>query len=323
MSHAAVIKEHGGPEVFSWQEQDVPDPGPGQIRLKHNAVGLNYIDVYHRSGLYPLQDFPAVIGLEAAGEVKAVGDGVTDLKVGDRVAYTDQLGAYCEERVVPADRMVKIPDGVSDQTAAAMMLQGLTVQYLLRQTFEVDGDTTMLFHAAAGGVGLIACQWAKHLGATIIGTVGSEEKAELAKQNGCTHTINYREENFVERVKELTDGKGCDVVYDSIGKDTFPTSLDCLRPKGMWVSYGNSSGAVEDFNLGLLTQKGSLFATRPGLFHYIAGDHLSKAAAELLELIERGTIKISVNQTFPLKDIAEAHRTLEARNTTGSSVLLP
>ncbi len=324
MSHVIQIAAHGGPEALSWQNVDAGEPGAGQVRLRQTAIGLNYIDVYHRTGLYPLANFPAVIGMEAAGEVVAVGPDISDLKVGDRVAYAGLLGAYAQERIVPADRMVKLPDNVLDETAAAMFLKGLTAWYLLRQTFKVGPDTTMLFHAAAGGVGLIACQWARHLGATVIGTVGSVEKADLAKANGCTHTINYREENFVERVKELTGGKGCDVVYDSIGRDTFPDSLDCIKPRGLFVSYGNASGAIEDFNLGLLTQKGSLFVTRPTVMNYIAGrEDLVSGAEELFNVVGNGHVKIAVNQRYALKDAANAHRDLEGRKTTGSTVLLP
>ncbi len=324
MPYVIEIEKHGGPEVLAWRQYDLAEPGPGEVLLKQTAVGLNYIDVYHRTGLYPVPKLPIAIGMEAAGEVLAVGANVDALKVGDRVAYADQLGGYAQERLVAADRVVKLPDSISDQTAAAMMLQGLTAHYLLRQTFDVGANTTMLFHAAAGGVGLIACQWARHLGATIIGTVGSEEKAELAKQNGCTHTINYRTENFVERVKEITNGAGCDVVYDSIGKDTFPASLDCLRPRGLWVSYGNASGSVENFNVGILAQKGSLFVTRPTLMSYIAGrDALVTGAQALFDVVSSGAVNITVNQTYALKDAADAHRDLEARKTTGSTVLLP
>src|SRR5690606_21491786 len=264
MVHAIRIHQHGGPEVMTWEEIEVGEPGEGQVRLKHRAIGLNYIDTYHRSGLYKIS-LPAVIGTEGAGEVTAVGPGVTDLKVGDRVAYASPMGAYTEERLIPADRVVKIPDGIDDQTAAAMMLQGMTVRYLLKETYKVGPQTTMLLHAAAGGIGLIACQWAKHLGATIIGTAGSPEKCKLAQDHGATYTINYRTEDFVARTKELTNGKGVDVVYDSVGKDTFPGSLDCLKPRGLWVSFGNASGAVPPFDILMLSAKGSLYATRPTL----------------------------------------------------------
>lgn len=324
MVHAIRIHRTGGPEVLTWEEIDVGAPGPGEVRLRHAAVGLNYIDVYHRSGLYKLPSLPAVIGMEGAGEVVAVGSGVRDLAVGDRVAYASPIGAYAEERLIPADRVVKLPAGIRDETAAAMMLQGMTVHYLLRRTFKVGPGTVMLLHAAAGGVGLIACQWARHLGATVIGTVGSEEKARLAAAAGATHTINYRSEDFVARVREITDGKGCDVVYDSIGKDTFPGSLDCLKPLGLWVSFGNASGPVPPFDMALLSAKGSLFATRPTLMTYIARrEDLVAAAEELFDVVGRGIVKIAVNQTYPLAETAAAHRDLEARKTTGSTVLIP
>lgn len=324
MVHAIRIHAVGGPEQMKWDSIELPAPGPGELRLRHLAVGLNYIDTYHRTGLYPMPELPAVIGMEGCGEVIAVGDGVSDFKVGDRVAYANPIGAYAEERLIPAERVVKVPDGISPEQAAAMMLQGMTVRYLLNVTHKVGPQTTMLFHAAAGGVGLIACQWAKHLGATIIGTVGSEEKAALAKANGCTHTINYRTENFTERVHELTDGKGVDVVYDSIGKDTFPASLDCLKPLGLWVSYGNASGAIENFDIGILSKKGSLFATRPTLFTYTAKrQDLVDSANDLFDLVGRGIVKISINQTYPLREAAQAHHDLEARKTTGSTVLIP
>ncbi len=324
MVHGIRIHNYGGPEALCWESLDVGVPGPGEVRLRHGAVGLNYIDTYQRSGLYPVASFPAVLGFEAAGEVIEVGGGVSDLRVGDRVAYGDQLGAYSEERNVAADRLVKLPAGISDKTAAAMMLRGMTVRYLFRKTFHVGPETVMLFHAAAGGVGLIACQWARHLGATMIGTVGSAEKAELARANGCQHVINYRDEDFVGRVREITGGKGCDVVYDSIGKDTFPASLDCLKPLGMFVSYGNASGPIDAFHIGLLAQKGSLFATRPSLFTYIASRHdLIETAHDLIDLVDKGIVTINVNQTYPLKEVAQAHRDLESRVTTGSTVLLP
>lgn len=305
-----------------WDEVEVGSPGAGELRLKHIAVGVNYIDTYHRTGHYPVGDLPAVIGMEACGEVVGVGEGVSEFATGDIVAYANPIGAYCEERLIPAERVVKVPDGIEPQTAAAMMLQGMTVRYLLNVTYKVGPETTMLFHAAAGGVGLIACQWAKHIGATVIGTVGSGEKAELAKAHGCTHTINYREEDFVSRVKELTEGKGVDVVYDSIGKDTFPASLDCLRPLGLWVSFGAASGPVENFDIGILSKKGSLFATRPTLFTYTAArQDLIDSANDLFALVKQGKVKIPVNQTFALKDAAEAHRALEGRKTTGSTIL--
>ncbi len=324
MVHAIRIHGHGGPEVMTWEEIDLGAPGPGEIRIRHTAVGLNYIDTYHRTGAYPIPALPGVIGMEGAGIVTALGAGVGGVSVGDRVAYANPIGAYAEERLIPAERVVAIPDGISDQTAAGMMLQGMTVRYLLRETYKVGPGTVILFHAAAGGVGLIACQWARHLGATLIGTVGSDDKGELAKANGATHVINYRTENFVERVKDLTGGEGCDVVYDAIGRDTFPASLDCLKPRGLWVSFGSASGPVDAFDMGLLAKKGSLFATRPTLFTYVAKrQDLVANAAELFDVVGRGIVTIAVNQTYALKDAASAHRDLEARRTTGSTVLLP
>ncbi len=324
MVRAIRIHEYGGPEVMKFEEVAVGAPGEGTVRVLHTAVGLNYIDTYHRTGLYPVPSLPSVIGMEAAGEVVEVGAGVEEFKPGDRVAYANPIGAYAEERIIPADRLVKVPDSIDDKTAAAMMLQGMTAQYLLRRTFKVGPETVMLFHAAAGGVGLIAAQWARHLGGTIIGTVGSQEKAKLATDAGCTHVINYRTEDFVERVKEITEGKGCDVVYDAIGKDTYPASLDCLKPFGMWVTFGNASGKIENFDLGLLAAKGSLYATRPTLFTYTAKrEDLVATANELFDMVGQGHLKISVNQTYPLREAAQAHRDLEGRKTTGSTVLLP
>lgn len=324
MVHAIRIHEYGGPDVLRWEDVDVGSPGPGEVRLRHKALGLNYIDTYHRTGLYPLGALPAVIGMEGAGEVIAIGTGVAEFAVGDRVAYANPIGAYAEERLIPAERLVKLPASIGFETAAAMMLQGMTVQYLLRRTFKVGPQAVMLLHAAAGGVGLIACQWARHLGATIIGTVGSDEKAKLAKAAGCTHVINYRNEDFVARVREITAGAGCDVVYDAIGKDTYPGSLDCLKPFGLWVSYGNASGKIEGFDLGLLAAKGSLYATRPTLFTYVAKRaDLVASATELFDMVERGIVSINVNQTYPLREAAQAHRDLEGRKTTGSTVLLP
>lgn len=323
MVHAIRIHEHGGPEVMKWEEIEVGEPGEGQVRIKHHAVGLNYIDTYHRSGLYKIS-LPAVIGTEGAGEVTAVGPGVTEFKVGDRVAYASPIGAYAEERLIPADRLVKIPDNIDYQTAAAMMLQGMTVRYLLKETYNVGPGTTMLLHAAAGGIGLIACQWAKHLGATIIGTAGSDEKCKLALEHGATHIINYRKEDFVARTKELTNGQGVDVVYDSVGKDTFPGSLDCLKPRGLWVSFGNASGPVPPFDILMLSAKGSLFATRPTLQTYTAKrEDLVATANDLFDVVGRGIVKIKVNQTYPLKEAVQAHLDLEGRKTTGSTVLLP
>ncbi|MFV0367521.1 MAG: quinone oxidoreductase family protein [Hyphomicrobiaceae bacterium] len=324
MVRAVRIHEYGGPEVMKFEDVTVGQPGAGEVRMRHTAVGLNYIDTYHRTGLYPVPSFPCVIGMEAAGQVLEVGSGVTELKAGDRVAYANPIGSYCEERLIPAERLVKIPDSVDDKTAAAMMLQGMTAHYLLRRTFKVEPGTVMLFHAAAGGTGLIACQWARHLGATVIGTVGSEEKAGLARAAGCTHVINYRTENFVDRVKEITDGKGCDVVYDGVGKDTYPASLDCLKPFGLWATFGNASGKIENFDLGLLAAKGSLYATRPTLFTHVAKrEDLVTTANELFDVVGKGAVKISVNQTYPLGEAAQAHRDLAARHTTGSTVLLP
>ncbi len=322
MARAIRIHDHGGPEKLKFEDVDVGDPGPGEVRLRQRAAGINFIDTYQRSGLYKLPSLPAVLGMEGAGDVVAVGPGVTELKEGDRVAYANPIGAYSEERLAPANRMVKLPDAISYETAAAMMLQGMTVRYLLREIFKVGPDTVMLFHAAAGGVGLIACQWAKALGATIIGTVSSKEKADLARTNGCTHVIDYKLENFVERVKEITGGRGCDVVYDGVGRDTFPGSLDCLKPRGLWVSFGNASGPVPPFELTVL--KGSLFATRPSLFAYTAErSELVANAADLFQMVTSGKLKIAVNHTYPLSEAAQAHRDLEARKTTGSIILVP
>jgi NADPH2:quinone reductase len=322
MAHAIRIHAHGGPEVLQWEEVAVADPGPGEVRVRQHAAGLNYIDIYYRTGLYNLPRLPAVIGSEGAGSVVAVGSGVDEFKPGDRVAYAGVIGGYAEERLIAADRLVKLPDAIDDVTAAAMMLQGMTVRYLLRETYRCTKETVLLFHAAAGGVGLIASQWAKAIGATIIGTVGSEEKARLAKESGCTHVINYRTEDYVARVKEITGGNGCDVVYDGVGRDTFPSSLDCLKPKGLWVSFGNASGPVPPFEITLLSAKGSLFATRPSLMTYIAARaDLLANAAELFDMVARGAVKITVSRTFPLREAAAAHRDLEARKTTGSVVL--
>ncbi len=325
MTKAIRIHETGGPEVLRWEEVEVGAPGAGEARLKQTAVGLNYLDVYHRSGLYPLPAVPAVIGMEAAGTVEAVGEGVTGLKVGDRVAYAaPPPGAYTEERNMPADRLIKLPPDISDQQAAAMMLQGMTVHYLIRRTYRVKKGDTVLFHAAAGGVGLIACQWLKRLGVTVIGTVGTEEKAELARAHGCTHVVNYQSEDFVERVKEITDGEGVRVAYDSVGKDTFEGSLSCLAPMGMMVTFGNASGPVPPFDLGRLAALGSLFITRPTLMTYTAKrKDLETSANELFEAVLSGAVKIEVNQTYPLSETAMAHRDLEARKTTGSTVLVP
>ena len=323
MPHAVRIYETGGPENLKWEEIEVGDPGPGQVRVRNTAVGLNFIDTYQRSGLYPMA-MPFILGSEGAGVVEAVGRRVTALKVGDRVAYAGPLGAYAQALLRPVDRLVKIPAGIEDTAAAAMMLKGLTTQYLLRRTYRVRSGDTILMHAAAGGVGLILCQWAKALGATVIGTVGSEEKVALAKKAGCRHVVDMSKENFVERVKAITRGKGVPVVYDGVGKDTFMGSLDCLSPLGMMVSFGNASGAVPPFSIGTLAQKGSLFLTRPTLGTYTAtSEDLAKAARDLFSVVKSGKVKISINQTYALKDAAQAHQDLEARKTTGSSVLIP
>ncbi|MEP6997401.1 MAG: quinone oxidoreductase [Betaproteobacteria bacterium] len=324
MPNAIRFHRNGGPEVLQWESVEVGEPGAGEARVRHTAIGVNYIDTYHRSGLYKLA-LPSGLGTEGAGVVEAVGPGVADLKPGDRVAYSGgPLGAYSEVRVMPADRLVKLPEGVSDRVAATLMLKGLTVQYLFRQTFPLKGGETILFHAAAGGIGLIASQWARVLGVTMIGTVGSDEKAALAKANGCAHTIDYTRENFVERVKQITGGKGVPVVYDGVGKDTFPGSLDCLLPRGMFVSFGNASGAIPAFDILLLAQKGSLYATRPTLATYTA----SRAAVlamceEMFSLVLAGKLNNEARQTYALKDAAQAHRDLESRKTTGSTILLP
>ena len=324
MPHAIRIHAHGGPEVMIFEEVAVGAPGPGEARVRHTAIGLNYIDTYHRSGLYKLT-LPSGIGMEAAGIVEAVGPGVDVVSPGDRVAYcSGPLGAYSKVRVMPADRLVKLPGGVADRVAATLMLKGLTVQYLFRQTCKLKAGDTILFHAAAGGVGLIACQWARSLGVTMIGTAGSDEKAALAKENGCTHTIVYTRENFVERVKALTGGKGVPIVFDGIGRDTFPASLDCLSQRGTWVCYGASSGAVPAFDITLLAQKGSLYATRPTLATYAAKrEDLVAMATELFELVLAGKIVSEPRQQFALKDAASAHRALQARATTGATVLVP
>ncbi len=324
MTHAIRIHEHGGPEVLRWDEVEVGDPAEGEVLVRQTAIGLNYIDVYHRTGLYPIAKLPSAIGMEAAGIVEAVGPGATDFKPGDRVAYAGYApGAYAEARLLPAHRLVPLPDDIDDRQAAAMMLQGMTAEYLIRRTFPVRAGQTVLWHAAAGGVGLIACQWLKQLGATVIGTVGSDEKAELAKAHGCDHPIIYSREKFPERVKEITDGKGVPVVFDGVGKDTWDGSLDCLAPRGMMVSFGNASGPVPPVNLAILSQKGSLYVTRPTLMTYTAsrGDLLESAGA-LFAAVKAG-LRIEINQSFALKDAAEAHRAIEGRRTTGSTILLP
>ena len=315
----------GGPEVLSWDEVSLGSPAAGQVHVKHTAVGLNFIDVYHRTGLYPVQPLPSGIGLEAAGVVEAVGEGVTEFAVGDRVAYgTGPIGAYSEMRNIAADKIVKIPDGIEDRTAAAIMLKGLTAQYLLRRTYRVKAGDTILVHAVAGGVGLLLCQWAKHLGATVIGTVGSTAKSEIARAHGCDHTILYRVTDVAKRVRELTGGGGVPVVYDGVGKDTFAASLDSLAPLGMMVSFGNASGPVGSIDPLVLSQKGSLFFTRPTLMHYTAKrEDLLAMAGELFDVVKNGAVKVEVNQTYRLFDAAHAHRDLESRKTTGSSVLIP
>ena len=325
MSKAIVINQTGGPEVLRWVDYDPGQPGPGEVRLRHEAVGLNFIDVYHRTGLYPLPSLPAVPGMEGSGTVEAVGDGVTEVAAGDRVAYAGlPPGAYAQVRRIPADRLVKLPESITTRQAAAMMLQGMTARYLLRGCFDVKAGDTILIHAAAGGVGSIVCQWAKHLGAAVIGTVGSEEKAATATANGCDYPILYTKEEFVARVKEITEDRGVDVVYDSVGQATFMKSLDCLRPLGTMVSFGQSSGPVAPLELGLLSAKGSLFLTRPTLMTYTAKrEDLLIHARDLFEVVEKGVVKVEIRQTYPLSDAARAHRDLEGRRTTGSSILLP
>lgn len=324
MTHLIRFDRIGGPEVLQWAEFELPPPGVGEVRIRHAAVGVNYIDTYHRSGLYPVA-LPSGLGQEAAGEVEAVGEGVTEFAPGDRVAYVGgPLGAYAEARNLDAKLLVKLPDSLSFEQGAAMMMQGLTAQYLLRRTYPVKSGDTILIHAAAGGVGLIVCQWAKALGATVIGTVGSDEKADMARAHGCDHTIVYAREKVSERVREITRGEGVPVVYDSIGKDTFMDSLACLRPLGMMVTFGNASGPVAPFEPALLAKMGSLFLTRPTLFHYISRrDDLLKMAEELFSVVASGQVRLMINQRFALKDAAEAHRALESRRTTGSTVLLP
>ena len=325
MTKAIRIHETGGPEVLRWEDVEVGSPGPGEIRIRQTAVGLNYIDVYFRTGLYPVPEMPAVIGLEGAGVVTDIGAGVAELQAGQRVAYASRPpGAYAEERLMPADRVVPLPDGIADETGAAAMLKGMTAEYLLRRTYAVKAGDSILVHAAAGGVGLILCQWAKHIGATVIGTVGSSAKAEIARANGCDHPIVYGQENFRERVREITGGTGVPVVYDSVGQATFEDSLDCLRPLGLMVSYGNASGPVPPVDPRVLGPKGSLFLTRPTMMTYTnSREDLLTSANALFDVIQDGSVKIHVNQTYALKDAGEAHRDLEARKTTGSTVLIP
>ncbi|WP_334044209.1 quinone oxidoreductase [Burkholderia ambifaria] len=324
MPKAIRYDQPGGPDVMKWVDVEVGAPKAGEVRIRQQAVGLNYIDVYFRTGLYP-QPLPGGLGMEAAGEVTAVGDGVTAFKAGDRVAYVGQPpGAYAQERVMPAERLVKLPDGISDDDAASVMLQGLTAHYLLRRTYPVKAGDTILIHAAAGGVGLLVCQWAKALGATVIGTVGSDEKAALAKAHGCDHPIVYTRENFTQRVKEITNGAGVPVVYDSIGKDTYIGSLDCLAPLGYFVSFGNASGPLPAIDSKEFASRGSLFFTRPTLFSYIAKRaDLEAAAAELFDVILTGKVKTSINQRYPLAEVGRAHADLESRKTTGSTILIP
>lgn len=322
MSYAIRIHRTGGPEVLSWEPVTVGKPRRGEVRLRHTAVGLNFIDIYHRSGLYPVQ-LPAVLGLEAAGVVEEAGPDTIEFKPGDRVAYASApLGAYAEERLIPADRLLKLPGSISDQQAAAMMLKGITAQFLVRRTFPVKAGDTILIHAAAGGVGLIVCQWASALGATVIGTVGSEEKAAVAQAHGCAHPIIYTREDFVQRVQEITDGRKADVVYDSVGRETFMKSLDCLRPLGMMITFGQSSGPVPPFDLGLLSARGSLFLTRPSIGTYTATrQDLVASASDLFRMVESGNVKVPIGQTYPLREAARAHRDLEARKTTSATVL--
>ncbi|RCS24270.1 quinone oxidoreductase [Phyllobacterium salinisoli] len=324
MIQAVRVHRVGGPEVLVYEPMEIGEPGPGEAKVRHEAIGLNFIDVYFRTGLYKAASLPFIPGSEGAGVVMSVGPDVTHVKPGDRVAYVTTPGSYADERIVAADRLVIVPEAIDLKTAASVMLKGMTAQYLLRRTFKVKKGDTILFHAAAGGVGLIAGQWAKHLGATVIGTAGSPEKLELAKSHGYDHVINYRTEDFVERVKELTGGQGVDVVYDSVGKDTFPGSLDVLKPFGMFVSFGQSSGSIPPFDIAVLQQKGSLFATRPTLNNYIAKrQDLEATAKDLFSVIESGAVSVRLNQTYALKDAAQAHADLEGRKTTGTTVLIP
>ena len=325
MAKAIIMHETGGPEVLKWETYDPGQPKAGEVLLRQEAVGLNYIDVYHRSGLYPLPALPAIPGMEGAGIVESVGEGVSEFKAEDRVAYAGlPPGAYAEARIIPADRLVKLPEAISTRQAAAMMLQGMTARYLLHGCYQVKAGDYILIHAAAGGVGSIVCQWAKHLGATVIGTVGSPEKANLAAGNGCDHPIRYRDEDFVSRVKEITQGKGVDVVYDSVGQATFMQSLDCLRPMGMMVSFGQASGAIPPLDTGILAAKGSLFLTRPSLMTYTARrEDLLAHARDLFAVVEKGAVKIEIRQTYPLAEASRAHQELENRKTTGSTILIP
>jgi NADPH2:quinone reductase len=325
MTHAIRIHTHGGPEVLTWDKVAVGAPKAGEVRLRHTAIGVNFVDVYFRTGLYPAPaGLPFVPGKEAAGIVEDVGEGVADFKPGDRVVYCGPMGAYAEERIIAATDLVKLPENISDDIAVASMLKGMTAHYLLFRTFKVQAGDTILIHAAAGGVGLLVCQWASHLGANVIGTVGSADKAELARANGCHHTILYREEDVAERVKDITKGELCDVVYDSVGQAMYPVSLDCVKPLGMWVSFGQSSGPITGFTLGDLAKRGSLFATRPSLFHYIAKRaDLESTAAALFDAIGSGILSVKIHERLPLHDAARAHRLLESRETSGSLILIP
>ncbi|HTO30622.1 MAG TPA: quinone oxidoreductase [Pararhizobium sp.] len=325
MAQAIMVRSLGGPEVLKIEGITLSAPGPGEVQIRQVAVGVNFIDVYFRTGLYKsAEGLPFIPGKEGAGVITAVGDNVSNFAVGDRVAYASSDGAYSSERNIEVSQLVKVPDGITLETAAAMMLKGMTAQYLLNQTFKVGPETTLLFHAAAGGVGLIAGQWAKALGATVIGTAGSQEKIDLALAHGYDHVINYRTDNFVSQVKEITHGKGVDVVYDSVGKDTYPASLDCIKPRGLWVSFGNSSGPVEGVNIGILAQKGSLFATRPTLFSYVSTRHALEACANsLFDVVQSNKVRININQTYALADASQAHADLEARKTSGTTLLIP
>ena len=324
MAKAIRMNSYGGPEVLQWEQYDPGRPGPGAVRLRQEAVGLNFIDIYHRTGLYPLPSLPAIPGVEGAGVVEAVGEGVTEVAVGDRVAYAGMPpGAYAEIRLIPAHRLVKLPDFIATRQAAAMMLQGMTARYLLHGCYPVRPGSHILIHAAAGGVGLIVCQWAKHLGATVIGTVGSPEKAEVARAHGCDYPILYEREDLVSRVRSITAGRGVDVVYDSVGRATFMKSLDCMRPMGTVVSFGQSSGPVPPFDLSILGAKGSIFLTRPSVMHYTAArEDLLAHARDLFEVVSKGAVRIEIQQTYPLTEAAQAHRNLESRRTTGSSILI-
>lgn len=324
MSHAIVMHQTGGPEVLNWESYEPGTPEPGEALIRHEAVGVNFIDIYHRTGLYPLASLPAVLGMEGAGVVEGVGDGVVDIQPGDRVAYAGvPPGAYAEKRTIPAHRLVKVPETIDLQTAAGMMLRGMTARYLLKGCFPVTKGTTLLIHAAAGGVGSIVCQWAKSLGAVVIGTVGSEEKAELAKQNGCDFPVLYKHASWPQAVRNITDDKGVDVVYDSVGQATFRQSLECLRPMGMLVTFGQSSGSVPPLDLSVLAQHGSLFLTRPSLMTYTAKrEDLLDHASDLFEVVAKGIVKIQIGQTYALKDVKQAHMDMEGRKTRGSTVLI-